>query len=270
MWKKIFFCFQFLTNLLAILRINESVTFRFPAGEFRFWICITALWPKPLPPPLSIQPDLSSSGGWILILGRLAWMNPVLLMYHKSATVWCHPGFFFSPGDGVISISVVMVMWRGGRKMRALTSGFRWLQGQTVHLGRAGNSTLAVCLCADNSGPWKRWNRDIVTLCQTQCSLPEAIQGGCLPQYGRCRIIKSTLLKSSTFNHNKEIRAHRRAEGGSLYFHTAQWKETISRKLMQFLNLRGLPSNTPVRCTWRTPGAQKQKTNKQKKRVVFI
>lgn len=31
------------------------------------------------------------------------------------------------PGDGVISISVVMAMWRGGRKMRALTSGSRRL-----------------------------------------------------------------------------------------------------------------------------------------------
>lgn len=37
----------------------------------------------------------------------------------------------------------------------ALTSGFSWLPGQTVHLGRAGSSAVPVCLCADNSSTWK-------------------------------------------------------------------------------------------------------------------
>lgn len=197
------FVFELLTNLLAILGINELVTFLFPAGEFSGWICITALWLRPLPPPLSVQPDLSSSEGWILILDRLAWMNPALLMYHKSATVWCHPGFFF-PGDDVISISVVMVMWRGGRKMSTLTSGFWWLPGQTVHSGRAGNGTLPVCVYADNSDTRKRWNGDIVTLCRTQRSVPEAILGWWLPRWGRCRIIKYILLKTSRKNQNTE------------------------------------------------------------------
>lgn len=40
--------------------------------------------------------------------------------------------------------------------MGVLTSGFSQLPGQTVHLGRAGNSTVPVCLHADNGGTRKR------------------------------------------------------------------------------------------------------------------
>lgn len=69
----------FLMTLREALSLNRFVgyfgskwvTSPFPAGEFSGWSRITALWPKP-PPPTPVQPDLSSSQSWILILDRLA------------------------------------------------------------------------------------------------------------------------------------------------------------------------------------------------------
>lgn len=119
-----------------------NVTFLYLAWELSDWIDIVALLPPPL--PLSVYTDLSSSEGWILILDWLAWMNPALLMYHKSTTVWCHPGVFFPlPGHSVISISVVMEMWQGGRKMRALTSGS---QARQFIWGKKTALCLFVCV----------------------------------------------------------------------------------------------------------------------------
>lgn len=103
---------------------NDLVTYFYSASEFIGLIHITSLAKAS---SSSVRPDLPSLGGWILILDRLVWMSPALLMCHKSATVWCHPGLFPSPP--FLSQHTVWFLyplsWRcgKGRKMRALTSG---------------------------------------------------------------------------------------------------------------------------------------------------
>lgn len=133
--------------------MNQS-PFLFPAGEFSGWSHITALWPRPL---FFFRPSLS---GLIFPLQRAEYSSLTgspkwtLLSSCTTKVPLCGVTQAFFPGDSVISISVVMAMRRGGRKMGALTSGSSRLPGQTVHLGRAGSGTLPVCLCADNAATW--------------------------------------------------------------------------------------------------------------------
>lgn len=132
---------------------NDLVTYFYSASEFIGLIHITSLAKAS---SSSVRPDLPSLGGWILILDRLVWMSPALLMCHKSATVWCHPGLFPSPPSSPSTQCDFCIRCHGDvAKREENESANLWLPGQTVHLGRV-NCTLAVCLCADNGGTRKK------------------------------------------------------------------------------------------------------------------
>lgn len=135
---------------------NDLVTYFYSASEFTGLVHITSLAKAS---SSSVRPDLPSLGGWILILDRLAWMSPALLMCHKSATVWCRPGLFSPsptpPSSPSTQCDFCIRCHGDAAKREENESANLWLPGQTVHLGRV-NCTLAVCLCADNGGTRKK------------------------------------------------------------------------------------------------------------------
>lgn len=160
--------------------VNKRVSHLSLSQRVNFMVGATSQLFDQGPFPPSVLLDPSSSLGWMHILDRLVQMNPVAFMYHKSATVWCHPGFLPR------SQCDFYIRCHGDTASReengALTSGLSAGSRARQFIRRdQKSSTLTVCLPVDNTSSSKGETGTVV-VSSVKCSVHETIAGNKLLQ----------------------------------------------------------------------------------------